>query len=365
MFRAPFQPTKAGLPLLFRFLTSTPASPPPISPVSLPPPKFAFQLGLAFAGKPRRRGEQIPQGLAGPGEKVAWRDEMLAWSPEGSKKPSAGGVKLDAGEDFFFIREEKEGLTTLAVADGVGGWADSGVDPSVFSQALMYYSYKASAPPSSDSTQPRLRPSQIMQKGYDAVLEENEVKAGSATACVIQMSPHTGLLQSANLGDSGYAVIRKNTTFLEIPGSQQHYFNCPRQLAKVPKRRGYSSNISDTPSDADLFSVQLEEGDMIVCFTDGMSDNIHNPELLLLLEQALKTPSDGLLTPPSSTESLLLPEDGVAQRFADTLLRYGKICMNNQDKVSPFQVAAAKEGLDYRGGKVDDFTVITALVVKA
>lgn len=135
---------------------------------------------------------------------------MLAWSPEGSKKPSAGGVKLDAGEDFFFIREEKEGvssashcrifsnnlgncadlfplayrptqLTTLAVADGVGGWADSGVDPSVFSQALMYYSYKASAPPSSDSTQPRLRPSQIMQKGYDAVLEENEVKAGESS----------------------------------------------------------------------------------------------------------------------------------------------------------------------------------------
>lgn len=69
-------------------------------------------------------------------------------------------------------------MTTLAVADGVGGWADSGVDPSVFSQALMYYSFKASAPPSQDSTQPRLRPSQIMQKGYDGVLEENEVKAG-------------------------------------------------------------------------------------------------------------------------------------------------------------------------------------------
>lgn len=91
--------------------------------------------------------------------------------------------------------------------------------------------------------------------------------------------------------------------------------------------------------------------------TDGMSDNIHNPELLLLLERALTPPATGLPTPPNSTESLLLgpePNEGVAQRYADTLLRYGKICMNNMDKVSPFQVAAAKEGLDYRGGKVDE-----------
>jgi len=92
-----------------------------------------------------------------------------------------------------------------------------------------------------------------------------------------------------------------------------------------------------------------------------MSDNIHNPELLLLLEQALKDPSPPATpptTPPSSTDSLpllpLTPVDSVAQRYADCLLRYGKICMNNQDKVSPFQVAAAKEGLDYRGGKTDE-----------
>lgn len=90
-----------------------------------------------------------------------------------------------------------------------------------------------------------------------------------------------------------------------------------------------------------------------------MSDNIHNPELLLLLQQALKAGSTGgLPTPQSSTESLLdavgAVGGSISQRYADALLRYGKICMNSQDKVSPFQVAAAKENLDYRGGKVDE-----------
>lgn len=90
-----------------------------------------------------------------------------------------------------------------------------------------------------------------------------------------------------------------------------------------------------------------------------MSDNIHNPELLLLLEQALKAGTTaGLPTPNSSTSSLLdtmgAVGGSVSQRYADALLRYGKICMNNQDKVSPFQVAAFKENLEYRGGKVDE-----------
>lgn len=94
--------------MFLRFLTTTPPSPPPISAASSSslssvPPKFKFELGLAFAGKPRRRGEQIPQGLAGGGDKVAWRDSMLAW---GAGKQRSVEGKQDAGEDFFFIRDE-------------------------------------------------------------------------------------------------------------------------------------------------------------------------------------------------------------------------------------------------------------------
>lgn len=87
--------------------------------------------------------------------------------------------------------------------------------------------------------------------------------------------------------------------------------------------------------------------------TDGLGDNIHPQELLLLLDQ-VKT-----LTPPPSPEPGQTSSAGshapdLATTYADALLRYGRICMGSMTKESPFQLAAAKEGLDFRGGKVDE-----------
>lgn len=81
-------------------------------------------------------------------------------------------------------------MMTLGVADGVGGWADSGVDPSVFSQALMRYSFLASAPPPKHSTQPRPTPTEILQQGYDGVTADAEVKAGQSA--LSSRSPQRG-----------------------------------------------------------------------------------------------------------------------------------------------------------------------------
>lgn len=60
------------------------------------------------------------------------------------------------------------------MADGVGGWAESGVDPSAFSQALMYYAWKAA------QTEARESPSQILQAAYDGTMKEQEVRAGAS-----------------------------------------------------------------------------------------------------------------------------------------------------------------------------------------
>ena len=87
--------------------------------------------------------------------------------------------------------------------------------------------------------------------------------------------------------------------------------------------------------------------------TDGLGDNIHPQELLLLLDQVK------VMTPPPSPTPGQEPSSGsntpdLATTYADALLRYGRICMGSMTKESPFQVAAAKEGLDFRGGKVDE-----------
>ena len=224
MFRPPLSPyllrapIPSALPFFAKFF-GNPATPPPLAAAaaSAGPVKFAFSYGVAFAGKPRRRGEQIPRGLAGGGEKGSWRSAMLAW-----------GKERDAGEDFFMLREGEESQvralargalgalpsgdadkshtlllqpSVVAVADGVGGWAESGVDPSAFSQALMFYAWKAA------QTDAHRSPSELLQQAYDGTMKESEVRAGArarhqaARCCTDQACPH-------RLGDGLRLVAR-------------------------------------------------------------------------------------------------------------------------------------------------------------
>ena len=79
------------------------------------------------------------------------------------------------------------------MADGVGGWAESGVDPSLFSQALMYHAHRYSSSawpgePEIDPTQEyeereevegwELLPGNCMQLALEGVLRERAVLAG-------------------------------------------------------------------------------------------------------------------------------------------------------------------------------------------
>jgi hypothetical protein len=115
MFRPPLSPyllrapIPSALPFFAKFFGSPATTPPPTlaaAAASTGPSKFAFTYGVAFAGKPRRRGEQIPRGLAGGGEKGSWRSAMLAW-----------GKERDAGEDFFMLREGEDSQVR-ALGDG-------------------------------------------------------------------------------------------------------------------------------------------------------------------------------------------------------------------------------------------------------
>ena len=56
---------------------------------------------------------------------------------------------------------------------------------------------------------------------------------GSTTACIVVLDKKSSTLHSANLGDSGFLVIRKQNVVHSSLG-QQHYFNTPFQLAIPP-----------------------------------------------------------------------------------------------------------------------------------
>lgn len=56
---------------------------------------------------------------------------------------------------------------------------------------------------------------------------------GSSTACVLVLSRSDAMLYSANLGDSGFVVVR-NGTVVHRSKEQTHCFNTPFQLSCLP-----------------------------------------------------------------------------------------------------------------------------------
>lgn len=197
----------------------------------------------------------------------------------------------------------------------------------------------------------------VLDKGYSGVLSEPDVLCGSATACVVSLDSSTGKLQAANLGDSGYLILRDGKIVYFSP-SQTHYFNCPRQLTKLEKGANSDENVMDLPSHADITTQSIKPGDMVVLFTDGLSDNVHPSQI-----EALYKHIENTLSSPAN--SFLLPDEKKAEKaklFADVLVGYARLVMTREDVETPFEVAARQEGMRYKGGKIDDVTVVTALV---
>jgi protein phosphatase PTC7 len=273
----------------------------------------------------------------------------------------------DAGEDFFYHTEMRNGSgVAFGVADGVGGWVDSGVDPSLFAQALMFYAHDYSriswaGEPEIDPTQDHehhedvrgreITPYKCLDLAYRQVLREQLVEAGSSTACLLTLNSSSGVLRSANLGDSGLLVIRSSSVIYREP-VQTHYFNCPLQLTKYPESLNFNEyhHVMDLPSAAAQYETKLRHGDIVITYTDGLSDNVFPAELVAICSLIARAGG---------------PEGEQVQSMADRIVQYAQACMRDRKRVSPFERDAAREGIPYRGGKVDDVTVVMALVSEA
>ena len=80
---------------------------------------------------------------------------------------------------------------------------------------------------------------------------------GSATACILRCLPDEGELHAANLGDSGFLLVRGGNPVFQTP-QQQHHFNFPYQLGS--KAQGA---MNDGPE-----SAQVRWGRPPACFDE-------------------------------------------------------------------------------------------------
>lgn len=197
----------------------------------------------------------------------------------------------------------------MGVADGVGGWREMGIDPSKFSSSLMQQckriveqdlmsnqqhqqqalESKTSKDAGSCSQISERMPIDILVESYQALRESKDPSLiGSSTACILVFNRESRLVHTANLGDSGFVIVRDNK-IVHRSQEQCHYFNAPFQLAIVPTRPGVSQNemssFSDSPESAALSTFELVEGDFVVLGTDGLWDNLSEGLLLLKISK--------------------------------------------------------------------------------
>ncbi|EFN54672.1 hypothetical protein CHLNCDRAFT_24539 [Chlorella variabilis] len=228
------------------------------------------------------------------------------------------------GEDAYFICDRG---TCMGVADGVGGWAEVGVDPGLYSRELMSHAKKAATTCEPGPNAPQ----HLMEVAYLSTLAR-----GSSTACILCLENER--LHASNLGDSGFMVIRDGELVFMSP-QQQHEFNFPYQI-------GSADSMSDTPQVARRFSVEVRQGDIVVAATDGLFDNVYPDEAASLVSASKERGEN-------------------AQAVAVTLAQFARMRAADPTHLSPFAYGAQQLGYRYFGGKMDDITIVVAFVVAA
>lgn len=250
----------------------------------------------------------------------------------------------------------------LAVADGVGGWNDVGVDPSLYSKELCsnilkeYESDKAKS---------------LIQLFITAC--KNTKKRGSST-CTICKIHSPDKLEALNLGDSGYLILRpkyitdkKSFNFDVVFKSEEqtHDFNFPFQVGEG----------GDNPDQAEVKVHEVKPYDILILATDGLWDNISNENIIKVIKKFLekaesntqqKKAKEAVSTNDSSVDKAevtinnkpLLIEN--LNALSDYITKTTEHLSLDKTYKSPFSVRS--KGL-YLGGKHDDITVIVAQIL--
>ena len=256
----------------------------------------------------------------GSGKTSALSMSIGAWALPHPEKLKRGG------EDAHFVGREAAG-----VADGVGGWAQLGVDPGVYSREFM----KGTETAITDiaDMNPDDKPLAVLRQAH---AHANRAGRGSTTACFAYLDAGGSSLKVANLGDSALFLIRRGKIAFKTP-TQQHEFNFPYQIG---------SDASDTAEMADIYDIAVSQGDILVLGTDGLMDNVFDDDIVSIVWEAA---SEGR-SPDEISQMLTL---------------HAKSESMSETGETPFSRHAQEAGRKFPGGKPDDITVVVCFCLPA
>ena len=365
-----------------------------------PTPSFAYRISSAFSAKKR------------PFER---RNDFRGFEQENqpSEKRSATGRPASGQDAYFVSKIGNSNNVAFGVADGVGGWADSGIDSAHFSHALCE-NLIDSARANEVAEGERLGARELLTQGYAGVVADESISGGGSTACVavaeenghVEVAKYeetrtlyNGISDSLHsLGDSGFVQLRLMAVH-HYSNPQTHAFNTPYQLSIIPPKVLARSKVfggmplRDFPRDASVTSHQVRHGDVLVFATDGVWDNISPSELLRLVNRTMTdlgawvAGKEGMrvgrrlehLTSPlgisKRADNKMQETKGVLRKYQESSLQTllaivitaeAKAASQNTFRDGPFAKEVQKfyPSEDYHGGKVDDICVVVAIALE-
>ncbi|MCI4388515.1 hypothetical protein PGIGA_G00086820 [Pangasianodon gigas] len=306
-------------------------------------------------------GRIVARAVLGGLSQTDGRDYKLVTASCGFGKDFRKGILKKGmcyGDDACFIARHRS-ADILGVADGVGGWRDYGVDPSQFSETLMRTCERL-------VKEGRFTPSSpvgILTSAYYELLQNKVPLLGSSTACIVVLDRRSHQIHTCNLGDSGFLVVRGGEV-VHRSDEQQHYFNTPFQLSIAPPG-AEGSVLSDSPEMADRSSFDVQLGDIILTATDGLFDNM--PDYMIL--QELKKLKANLHTrththKQTNKQTKINTNYDSIQQTARSIAEQAHELAYDPNYMSPFAQFACDNGLNVRGGKPDDITVLLSIVAE-
>lgn len=277
-------------------------------------------------------------------------DPELKYSSFVFKGGLANEPKLEkietGGEDALYYSKN-----LLAVADGVGGWALQGIDSSRYSKKLIENA-KAFF---------EKNPEHYSQNPKDLLVECAKKNLEMGTSTFILATLWEKYIKVGFIGDSGYMIFTPKLRQLPqnrgynimysadvVSKEQEHDFNFPFQIG---------INGDDPELKAQTFQHEVNYGQLIVIFSDGVLDNLfsHDVEYILntYIEEIKQVHGRGLRN---------VVENFDGQYFSEFLVKKTYEISQKKDFISPFAVGAMNAGLLALGGKMDDISVVSAMI---
>jgi len=179
---------------------------------------------------------------------------------------------------------------------------------------------------------------------------------GGTTVLLARLRASDSTLTVLNFGDSGLLILRPSMRRMYDrqmaleprvvfrTQDQTHCFNCPYQVSS-------SSSVMEPP---DQVTVAVEAGDLIIAGSDGIFDNLFDHEIQWLAKEALVRAwvESGVEMQPQ------------LDKFAVTLAQAAQTNgLRQHGPPVPFGISAEREGMRHSGGKLDDTTVVVAMVM--